>query len=97
MCLAVPSQVVEVLDNTMLRVRVGNSSTLLTASGMLLPDPPQIGDYLIIHAGFAMHKLDPQEAEASLATLRELAAAMVQSGDMAVLEKEQAEGGTLPQ
>ena len=57
MCLAVPTQVVEILENTMCRV--------------------------------AMHKLDPEEAEKSLAALRELAAAMEKNGDMAVLEAEQ--------
>ena len=36
-----------------------------------------------------MHKLDPEEAEKSLAALRELAAAMEKNGDMAVLEAEQ--------
>lgn len=92
MCLAVPTQVVEILDNSMMRVRVGNSATLLTASSMLLPEPPRVGDYLIVHAGFAMHRLDPEEARASLAALRELADAMVASGDMAALEKERAEG-----
>ena len=86
MCLAVPTQVVEILENTMCRVRVGNGSTLLTCSTMLLPEPPRVGDYLIVHAGFAMHKL---EAEKSLAALRELAAAMEKNGDMAVLEAEQ--------
>lgn len=89
MCLAVPTQVVEILENTMCRVRVGNGSTLLTCSTMLLPEPPRGGDYLIVHAGFAMHKLDPEEAEKSLAALRELAAAMEKNGDMAVLEAEQ--------
>ena len=81
MCLAVPTQVVEILENTMCRVRVGNGSTLLTCSTMLLPEPPKVGDYLIVHAGFAMHKLDPEEAEKS--------AAMEKNGDMAVLEAEQ--------
>ena len=92
MCLAVPTQAVEILENTMCRVRVGNGSTLLTCSAMLLPEPPKVGDYLIVHAGFAMHKLDPKEAEESLAALRELAAAMEKNGDMAVLEAEQQQG-----
>jgi hydrogenase expression/formation protein HypC len=59
---------------------------------MLLPEPPQIGDYLIVHAGFAMNKLSPADAEASLQALRELADAMVESGEMAQLEAEQAGG-----
>jgi hydrogenase expression/formation protein HypC len=42
---------------------------------MLLPEPAEVGDYLIIHAGFAIRKLDLQEAQESLTILRELAEA----------------------
>ena len=75
MCLAIPARIVELLDNDMARVRVGESSTFLTASTMLLPEPPATGDYVIVHAGFALHKLDPDDAEQSLAALREIAEA----------------------
>lgn len=34
---------------------------------------PQVGDYLIIHAGFAIHTLDPGEAEINLQLMREMA------------------------
>lgn len=37
---------------------------------------PETGDYLIIHAGFAINCLDEQEAETSLRLMREMAAAM---------------------
>lgn len=53
MCLAIPAQIVELQEEGMARVRVGESQTFLTASVMLLPEPPQIGDYVILHAGFA--------------------------------------------
>jgi len=44
---------------------------------------PVLGDYLIIHAGFAIHTLDPQEAETNLRLLRELAENVlaVENGD----------------
>ena len=60
----------------MARVRVGESQTFLNASVMLLPKEPQIGDYVIVHAGFALHTLTPKEAEESLSALRELAQAL---------------------
>lgn len=41
---------------------------------MLLPDGAQLGDYVIVHAGFALHKVDPEEARESLRLLQELAA-----------------------
>jgi hydrogenase expression/formation protein HypC len=34
---------------------------------------PQVGDYLIIHAGFAIHTLDPDEAKINLKLMREMA------------------------
>ena len=58
------------------RVRVGESQTFLTTSVMLLPEPPSVGDYVIVHAGFALHTMTPQEAQESLSALRELAQAM---------------------
>ena len=73
MCLAIPSQIMELLDNGMARARVGDSQTYLTACVSLLPEPAQVGDYIIVHAGFALHKLDPAEAEASLSLLRDMA------------------------
>ncbi len=76
MCLAIPAKIVELLPAEMARVRIGESSTFLSASTMLLPETPQVGDYVIVHAGFAMHRLDPDEAEASLAALREMAEAI---------------------
>ncbi len=75
MCLAIPARIEELQEAGMARVRVGNSNTFLTASVMLLPEPPKVGDYVIVHAGFALHTLPPQEAEDSLAALREFAEA----------------------
>ena len=85
MCLAIPAQIVELQPEGMARVRVGESEpegmarvrvgesdTYLTASMHLLPEPPKVGDYVIVHAGFALHSMNPQEAQESLAALREL-------------------------
>jgi len=73
MCLAIPAQVVELQEQGMARVRVGESQTYLTASMLLLPEPPKVGDYVIVHAGFALHSLTPEQA---LAALREVAEAI---------------------
>lgn len=73
MCLAIPAQITELKEDGMARARVGESQTYLNASVMLLPEPAQVGDYVIIHAGFALHKLDPHEARESLRLLREMA------------------------
>lgn len=76
MCLAIPARIEELQGEGMARVRVGESETFLTASVMLLPEEPQVGDYVIVHAGFAMHTMTPQEAQKSLAALRDLAEAL---------------------
>ena len=77
MCLAIPAQVVELQEQGMARVRVGESQTYLTASMLLLPEPPKVGDYVIVHAGFALHSLTPEQAQESLAALREVAEAIL--------------------
>ena len=76
MCLAIPARIEELQGEGMARVRVGESQTFLTASVMLLPEEPNVGDYVIVHAGFALHVMTPQEAEDSLSALRDLAQAL---------------------
>jgi hydrogenase expression/formation protein HypC len=70
MCLAIPAEVIHIEDE-MATVRVGEA--VRKASLVLLPEKAQLGDYLIVHAGFALHKVDPDEARESLRLLRELA------------------------
>lgn len=81
MCLAIPAKIIEKQDDGMLRATVGNGPTCLTVSGILLPEGVEVGDYVIIHAGFAMHKMDRTEAEESLRLFRELAQAVGESAD----------------
>ena len=71
MCLAIPAEVVQIEDE-MATVRVGDA--LRKASLILIPEGVELGDYVIVHAGFALHKVDPLEAQESLRLLRELAA-----------------------
>jgi hydrogenase expression/formation protein HypC len=63
----------------MAKVEVGG--VLRAVSTMLVPDL-KLGDYVITHAGFALHKVEEQEALASIELLRELAQAVAaQSGE----------------
>ena len=50
--------------------------TRLQISTALLPETPVVGDYVITHAGFAIRRMEPAEAEETLALLREMAAAV---------------------
>ena len=72
MCLASPAKV-EVIENGVAQCRVGEGDTFVTASLMLLDEEVTFGDYVIIHAGFAIRKLDLKEAQESLTILRDLA------------------------
>ena len=70
MCLAIPGEVVQIVDGVA-TVRIGDS--LRKASLLLLSEEPELGDYVILHAGFALHVVDPAEAAESIRLLREMA------------------------
>lgn len=70
MCLAIPSKVVSI-ENEMAVIDVDGVTR--TASMLLVPDAA-VGDYVIVHAGFAIHKLDEKTALESLDLLKEAAA-----------------------
>ena len=74
MCLAVPMKVSEVSADGMAHCQVGEGQTFVTASVALLPEPPEPGEYVIVHAGFALRKLEPADAEETLSLLREVLA-----------------------
>ncbi|MBI9081340.1 MAG: HypC/HybG/HupF family hydrogenase formation chaperone [Pseudodesulfovibrio sp.] len=71
MCLAIPAKILEITDGVAI-CKVGEGDTTVQASIMLLDEEITIGDYIIIHAGFALRKLDDKEAEETLKILRDL-------------------------
>ena len=79
MCLAVPAEVIEIADQVA-TCRVGEGDTTVNASLMVLDEEITLGDYLIIHAGFAIRKLDPLEAKETLKILRDVIAAAEEAG-----------------
>jgi hydrogenase expression/formation protein HypC len=70
MCLAVPVRVTELLPEAMAKVSLDGVTK--TISVALLEDVA-VGDYVILHVGFALSRIDPAEAERTLALIRELA------------------------
>ena len=72
MCLAIPARVVELLPG--LRAVVDLSGVRKQVS-VALVDDAQLGDYVIVHVGYAIGKIDPEEAERTLALFAELASA----------------------
>ena len=73
MCLAIPGKIVEIVDaeNQIAKVEVGGVKRNINI-GMLPTDETHIGDYVLIHVGFAMSKIDEREAEETLRVLKEL-------------------------
>jgi len=70
MCLSVPGKVVEIQDN-MAKVEIGG--VLRDVSMDVCPDVV-VGEYVLIHTGFAIQKLDEKEALETLDLLRKMAA-----------------------
>jgi len=72
MCLAIPVRVVELLDEAMAIVELG---AIRKEISLALVDGVQVGDFVILHVGYALSRLDPEEAERTLALFADVAAA----------------------
>ena len=73
MCLAIPGRIVEFVDaeNHIAKVDVGGVRRNVNTA-MLDEEGVRVGDYVLIHVGFAMSKIDEREAEETLRVLREI-------------------------
>ncbi|QJT08253.1 HypC/HybG/HupF family hydrogenase formation chaperone [Oceanidesulfovibrio marinus] len=80
MCLAIPAKIVDI-EEGVANCRVGDSDTFIKVSLMLMDGAVEPGEYLIVHAGFALRKLDEKEALETLQILRDMAE--LQSGEQA--------------
>jgi hydrogenase expression/formation protein HypC len=69
MCLAIPAQVVELRDGDNAVVDLAGVRKEIS---LALVDNVAIGDYVIVHVGYALSKLDPEEAAKTLALFVEL-------------------------
>jgi hydrogenase expression/formation protein HypC len=72
MCLAVPMELTEITMDGVGKVNAGGVGT---AVNLMMVPHAKIGDFLIIHAGFAIEVLNDDEARIRLDLFRELAAA----------------------
>ena len=78
MCLGIPGQIVEITDiNCKLAlVNVGGVKRQINIACIVDDDHPIescIGDWVLVHVGFAMNRIDEQEAAETLALLHEIA------------------------
>ncbi len=76
MCLAIPSKIVSI-ENEMALLDVDG---VRRKASLLLLEDARVGDYVIVHAGFAIQKIDEQAARETLALLRESLSRVEQEG-----------------
>lgn len=81
MCLGVPGQIIEIADHTKKLGVIDCGGVRRTASLILVAELDQpltelIGTWVLVHVGFAMSKIDEEEARRTLALLREMGEAM---------------------
>ena len=69
MCLAIPAEVTELLGDDMARVMIDGVGKIISVA---LIEDLKVGDFVIIHVGYALTKIDPEEARRTLAILAEL-------------------------
>lgn len=64
MCLGIPSKIIKI-DNSRATIDVYGAQRDISL--LLLEEPVEIGDYVLVHAGFAIQKLQEQDAKETLA------------------------------
>ncbi|MGJ4891752.1 HypC/HybG/HupF family hydrogenase formation chaperone [Bradyrhizobium sp. HKCCYLR20261] len=72
MCLAIPAEVIKLLPDDMAIVSIDGVSKEVSVA---LIEQVAVGDYVILHVGHALAKIDPEEARETLDLLRQMGAA----------------------
>lgn len=70
MCLAIPTQITEIDDQQMATVTLGGVERRIS---LIMTPEARVGDYVLVHTGYAISVLSPEEAQASLEAFAELA------------------------
>ena len=78
MCLAVPAKVIELLEDDNALIDLGGVRNRVY---LALVENVALGDYVIVHTGFAIARLDVEEAEKTLALFAEIANAIGEPAD----------------
>jgi hydrogenase expression/formation protein HypC len=73
MCLAIPGRIVEMVDeeNSIAKVEIGGVRRNVNV-GMLDREDAAVGNYVLVHVGFAMTRIDEEEAKETLRVLEEI-------------------------
>ncbi len=79
MCLSIPSKIVEILpDNFAI---VDTMGVKRKVSLDLMPEPVEVGDYVLIHVGYAMTKMSEEDALESLKIYEEIIQKLEEEGE----------------
>ncbi len=73
MCLAIPGRVMEFVDDALRLARVDVAGVQRTINVGLIDEegrPAAVGDWVLIHVGFALSRIDEEEAQATLTLLQ---------------------------
>jgi len=70
MCLAIPARVTELLPDEMAKVSLDG---IVMEISLAFVDDVAVGDYVVVHVGHALAKIDPHEAQETLALLKQVA------------------------
>lgn len=71
MCLAIPAQVIKFIHDDLVLVDFGKK-VQREVSVALMPGEIEIGDWILVHTGYAMSKIEPEEAHETLAMWEEI-------------------------
>lgn len=69
MCLAIPSKIIEIRDKI---ATIDVHGARRDVSLLLLPEETDIGDYVLVHAGFAIQKIDREAGDEALRLISEI-------------------------
>ncbi|AUH73637.1 hydrogenase expression/formation protein HypC [Legionella sainthelensi] len=69
MCLALPAQITQILDDSRAIVSIGGISKEISTA---LLEEVILGDYVIIHAGYALTRLNEEEAQKTLSLFAQM-------------------------
>jgi hydrogenase expression/formation protein HypC len=69
MCLAIPTQITEIDQEGLATVALGGVERQIS---LIMTPEAQVGDYVLVHTGYAISLMDPAEAQASLEAFAEL-------------------------
>ncbi|MGH2772416.1 MAG: HypC/HybG/HupF family hydrogenase formation chaperone [Actinomycetota bacterium] len=83
MCLGIPGQIVELLEDSPQLAKADVSGVRRNINiGLIAKDEPKPGDWVLVHVGFAMSKIDEEEAKSTLEFLEDLGSAYTDELEM---------------